>query len=284
METRVTSATREVVIGHDRPTVLIGERINPTGKKRLADALRAGDLEVVREEARAQVAAGADILDVNVGVTGVDEVVMLPRAVQAVAETVDVPLCLDSRNARALRAALEVCPGRPIVNSVTGEEASLEAILPLVKEFNVPVIGLTLDDAGIPAEAEGRVTIAHRIIARATALGIPPEDVIIDCLTLALGANGKAGLATLEAVRRVKAELGVNQTQGASNISHGLPNRPPLNGAYLAMAIAAGLTCPTVDVAQVRTAVLSADLVLGRDDYAMRFIAAYREASGTTLG
>ena len=131
METRVASSTKEVVIGHDRPTTLIGERINPTGKKGLADALRAGDLEAVREEARAQVAAGADILDVNVGATGVDEVVMLPRAVQAVAETADVPLCLDSRNVRALRAALEVCPGRPIVNSVTGEEASLEAILPL---------------------------------------------------------------------------------------------------------------------------------------------------------
>jgi len=284
LETRVASATKEVVIGHDRPTVLIGERINPTGKKRLADALRAGDLEVVREEARAQVAAGADILDVNVGATGVDEVVMLPLAVQAVAETVDVPLCLDSRNVSALRAALEVCPGRAIVNSVTGEEASLDAILPLVKEFGVAVIGLTLDDAGIPAEAEGRVAIAHRIVERATALGIPLEDVIIDCLTLALGANGKAGLATLEAVRRVKAELGVNQTQGASNISHGLPNRAPLNGAYLAMAIDAGLTCPTVDVAQVRTAVLSADLVLGRDDYAMRFIAAYRQASGAALG
>lgn len=284
METRVASATKEVVIGHDRPTVLIGERINPTGKKPLADALRAGDLEAVREEARAQVAAGADILDVNVGATGVDEVVMLPLAVRAVAETVDVPLCLDSRNVRALRAALEVCPGRAIVNSVTGEEESLDAVLPLVKEFGVAVIGLTLDDTGIPPEAEGRVAIARKIVARATALGIPLEDVIIDCLTLALGANGKAGLATLEAMRRVKAELGVNQTQGASNISHGLPNRVPLNGAYLAMAIAAGLTCPTVDVAQVRTAVLSADLVLGRDDYAMRFIAAYREASGTTLG
>jgi 5-methyltetrahydrofolate--homocysteine methyltransferase len=284
VETRVTSGTKEVVIGHDRPTILIGERINPTGKKRLADALRAGDLEAVREEARAQVTAGADILDVNVGATGVDEVVMLPLAVKAVAETVDVPLCLDSRNVRALRAALEVCPGRPIVNSVTGEEASLDAILPLVKEFGVPVIGLTLDDTGIPAGAEGRVAIAHKIVERAAALGIPAEDVIIDCLTLALGANGKVGLATLEAVCRVKAELGVNQTQGASNISHGLPNRVPLNGAYLAIAIAAGLTCPTVDVAQVRTAVLSADLVLGRDDYAMRFIAAYREASGTTLG
>jgi len=258
--------------------VLIGERINPTGKKRLAEALRAGDLSVVREEALAQVAAGADILDVNVGATGVEEVAMLPLVVKAVAEVVDVPLCIDSRKAEALKAALAVCPGRPIVNSVTGEEASLQAVLPLVRERGLPVIGLTLDEKGIPAEAQARVEIAHRIVERAEALGIPRADVIIDCLTLSLGADVKAGLATLEATRRVRDELGVNQTQGASNISHGLPNRPVLNGAYLAMAIEAGLTCPTVDVAQVRLAVLSADLVLGRDEYARRFIGAFREA------
>ena len=185
---------------------------------------------------------------------------------------------MDSRKVKALAAALAVCPGRPIVNSVTGEEASLEEVLPLVKEYGVPVIGLTLDEKGIPADAEARVEIAHRIVERAEAIGIPREDVIIDCLTLSLGANVKAGLGTLEATRRVKAELGVNQTQGASNVSHGLPNRPLLTGAYLAMAIEAGLTCPTVDVAQVRLAVLSADLILGRDNYAMRFISAFREA------
>ena len=278
METRVASATREVIIGGGRPTVLIGERINPTGKKRLAEALRAGDLSVVREEALAQVAAGADILDVNVGATGVDEETMLPLAVQAVAETVDVPLCIDSRKIKALMAALAICPGRPIVNSVTGEESSLEEVLPLVKQYGVPVIGLTLDEKGIPADAETRVAIAHRIVERAEAIGIPREDVIIDCLTLSLGANVKAGLGSLEATRRVKDELGVNQTQGCSNISHGLPNRQVLNGAYLALAIEAGLTCPTVDVAQVRMPILSADLVLGRDNYAMRFIAAFREA------
>lgn len=281
METRVTSATREVIIGGGRPTVLIGERINPTGKKRLAEALRAGGLSVVREEAIAQVKAGADILDINVGATGVDEVDMLPRAVQAVLEVVDVPLCIDSRKVKALAAALAVCPGRPIVNSVTGEEASLQEVLPLVKEYGLPVIGLTLDEKGIPADAQARVEIAYRIVERAEALGIPREDVIIDCLTLSLGANVKAGLGTLDATRRVRDELGVNQTQGASNISHGLPNRPPLTGAYLAIAIEAGLTCPNVDVALVRIAVLSADLVLGRDEYAKRFIAAFREAQAT---
>lgn len=278
LETVVRSATHEVIIGGGRPTVLIGERVNPTGKKRLAEALRAGDLSVAKEEALAQVAAGADILDVNVGATGVDEVEMLPRVVEAIAGVADVPLCLDSRKAKALAAALAVCPGRPIVNSVTGERASLEEILPLVKEHEVPVVGLTLDERGIPAEGGARVEIAHRILEQARALGIPPEDVIIDCLTLSLGANVKAGSVTLEATRRVRDELKVNQTQGVSNISHGLPNRPILNAAYLAMAIEAGLTCPTVDVAQVRPAALSTDLVLGRDNYAMRFIAAYREA------
>jgi 5-methyltetrahydrofolate--homocysteine methyltransferase len=278
VETRVSSATQEVIIGGGRPTVLIGERINPTGKKRLAEALRAGDLSVAREEAIAQVKAGADILDVNVGATGVDEEEMLPRAVEAVAATVDVPLCIDSRKVKALAAALGVCPGRPIVNSVTGEEVSLQEVLPLVKEHNLPVIGLTLDEKGIPAEAEARVEIAYKIVERAEALGIPREDVIVDCLTLSLGANTKAGLSTLGATRRVRDELGVNQTQGASNISHGLPNRPALNGAYLAMAIEAGLTCPTVDVALVRLAVLSADLALGRDEYARRFITAFRES------
>ena len=281
IHTRVASATREVLIGYDLPTVLIGERINPTGKKRLAEALRAGDLAVACEEATSQAAAGADILDINVGATGVDEVAMLPRAVQAVAGMVDLPLCLDSRNLKALRAALEVCPGRPIVNSVTGEQSSLDEVLPLVKEFGVPVIGLTMDDSGIPPEADARAAIAHKIVQRAEALGIPREDVIIDCLTLTLGANTGAGLATLEAVRRVRAELGVNQTQGCSNISHGLPNRPVLNAAFLGIAIEAGLTCPTVDVAQVRMAVLSTDLLLNRDDYAVRYITAFREAQAS---
>jgi 5-methyltetrahydrofolate--homocysteine methyltransferase len=278
METRVSSATREIIIGGNRPTILIGERINPTGKKRLAEALRAGDLSVAVEEALGQVKAGADILDVNVGATGIDELDMLPRAVEAVVKAVEAPLCLDSKNIKALAAALAICPGRPIVNSVTGEESSLEEVLPLVKEFGVPVIGLALDEKGIPAEASARVEIAHRIVERAEALGIPREDVIIDTLTLSLGANVKAGLATLDATRGVRDELGVNQTQGASNISHGLPNRPVLTGAYLAIAIEAGLTCPCVDAALVRQAVLSADLVLGRDNFAMRFIAAFREA------
>lgn len=277
MNTRVASATKEVVIAFERPTVLIGERINPTGKKRLAAALRDGDLDPVRAAAKAQVAAGADVLDINVGATGVDEVVWLPAAVQAVAEVVDVPLCLDSHNPRALEAALRVCPGRPIINSVTGQEAVLAEILPLARQFNAPVVGLTMGDQGIPPDADGRVALAHKIVERAVAFGISEEDVIIDCLTLALGANAQAGLVTLEAVRRVRDELGVNQTLGASNISHGLPNREPLTGAFLALAIAGGVTCPTVDVAKARLAVVSTDLLLGRDGYARRFISVYRQ-------
>ena len=277
METRVSSATKEVVISDGRPTVLIGERINPTGKKKLAAELKAGNMELVRREALAQVQAGADILDVNVGVTGVDQVALLPQAVQAVMKVVDVPLCLDSDDPKALEAALKVYQGKPIINSVTGQERSLEEVLPLVKEYGTAVIGLTMDDEGIPNDPDRRVAIARKIVERAEALGIPREDIIIDCLTLTVGADSKAGLVTIEAIRRVKAELGVNMTLGASNISFGLPDRDLLNSVFLAIVIAAGVNCPIVDVAKVRSAILAADLVMGRDKYAMRYIEAYRQ-------
>lgn len=277
METRVSSAKIEVRIGDERPTVLIGERINPTGKKRLAAALQAGDLELVRQEAQRQVQAGADILDVNVGLPGLDEVTLLPQAVQAVMETVDVPLCIDSHNPHALAAALQVYRGKAIVNSVNGQEVALNEILPLVKEHGAAVIGLTMDDQGIPQDADRRVVIAHRIVERATALGIPREDIIIDCLALSIATSSQSARVTLETIRRVKAELGVNQTLGASNISFGLPERDVINGAFLALAIAAGVTCPTVDVARVRPTVLATDLLLGRDAYARRYIRAFRE-------
>jgi 5-methyltetrahydrofolate--homocysteine methyltransferase len=277
VKTKVSSAVKEVIIGDGRPTVLIGERINPTGKKKLAAALLAGDLEIVRQEALAQVQAGADILDINVGVAGMDEVALLPQAVQAVMETVDVPLCLDSSDPQALEVALKVYQGRPLINSVNGEERSLEAVLPLVKEHGAAVIGLTMDDEGIPNDADRRVSIARKIVERAEALGIPREAVIIDCLALTVGADSEAGLVSLETIREVKAELGVNLTLGCSNVSFGLPDRELLNSAFLAIAIAAGVTCPIVDVARVRPTVLSADLALGRDKYAMRYIKAYRQ-------
>ncbi len=277
METRVSSATKELIIADRLPTVLIGERINPTGRKKLAMALQAGDMELVRQEALAQVQAGADMLDVNVGAQGVDEVDLLPKAVQAVMDVTDVPLCLDSTNPTALEAALKVYKGRPLINSVNGEVRSLEKILPLVREFGAAVIGLTIDDKGIPKDAEGRVAIAHKIVERAGTLGIPREDIIIDCLAMAVGADSAAGLTVVEAIRRVRAELGANQTIGASNISFNMPDRNLLTSAFLIIAIAAGVTCPIVDAVKVRPIVLAADLTLGRDKYARRYIKDYRQ-------
>jgi len=277
METKVSSPSKEVIIGDNRSTVLIGERINPAGKKKLAEALKAGDLDVVRKEALAQVQAGADILDVNVGTFGVDEVALLPRAVQAVMDTVDVPLCLDSSNPDALEAALKVYKGKPLVNSVTGEEHSLKRVLPLIKKYGAAVIGLVQDDEGIPKDTERRVWIAHKIVEKVEAAGVSREDLVIDCLAFAIGAEPSSGVAVIEAIRRIKAELGVNMTMGASNVSFGLPERELLNNAFVVMAIAAGATCLIVDVAKVRPIILAADLVLGRDRRARRYIEAYRQ-------
>lgn len=277
METRLSGATEEVVIGGNRKTVLIGERINPTGRKKLAAAFQSGDMEYVRQEAIAQVQAGADVLDVNVGIPDVDEVTLLPQAIKAVMEAVDVPLSLDSDNLKALEEALKVYQGKPIVNSVTGQERYLNEVLPLVKEYGAAVIGLTMDDEGIPTDIDRRVAIAHKIVERANGLGIPSEDIIIDCLVLTVGTDSRAGLVTIEAIRRVKSELGVNQTLGASNISFGMPDRNLLTSTFLTLAIAAGVTCPVVNVARVQPAVLATDLVLGHDEHAMRYIRAYRQ-------
>ncbi|MCG2770035.1 MAG: dihydropteroate synthase, partial [Anaerolineae bacterium] len=241
METRISSATKEVVISYELPTRLIGERINPTGKKKLAAALEAGDLEMVRREALAQVEAGADILDINVGTPAVDEVALLPEVVQLVMETVDVPLCIDSSNPKALEAALKVYKGKALINSVSGEERSLEEILPLIKEAGAAVVGLTMGDEGIPQSADQRVAVAYKIMDRAAALGIPAEDVIIDCLALTLGADTSAGMITVETIRRIRAELGVNITLGASNVSFGLPDRNLLTSAFLSVVIFAGV-------------------------------------------
>jgi 5-methyltetrahydrofolate--homocysteine methyltransferase len=282
METILKSAKKTVKISLDRPTVTIGERINPTGKKRLAAALASEDLDLVRQEAEAQVEAGADVLDVNVGAAGVDEVDMLPKALRLVMETVSVPVCIDSADPKALSAALtlhqELAPeGKPLINSVNGEEERLESVLPLVAEHKTAVIGLAMDDDGIPPTAEGRLAVVRKIIERAESLGIPREDVIIDCLALTVGADAQAGLVTLEAIRMVREEFGVNQTLGASNVSFGLPDREMINWVFLGMAIQRGLTCPIVDVAKVRPAILAADLLLGRDDYAMRYIKDYKK-------
>ncbi len=277
MKTRIASASKEVIIGDGQPTVLIGERINPTGRKKLSEVMRTGDLDMVRNEAVKQQAAGADVIDVNCGVPGVDEVDLLTRAVQAVAEAVDLPLSIDTPNHEALAAALKVYKGKALVNSVTGEEKSMANVLPLVKEHGAAVVALLQGDGGIPADVEGRMAVAETIVERAESLGIPREDLIMDCMAMTVGADSKAGAVTLETMHRLRDELGVNLVLGASNISFGLPEREHVNGAFVALAISAGATCLIVNTAKVRPAVLATDLLLGRDDFAGRYIAGYRE-------
>ena len=277
MDTILRSASREVTIRPDGPTIVIGERINPTGKKLLAASLAARDMRRVQRLALSQVEDGADVLDVNVGAAGIDEVEVLPLAVKAVMEVTDAPLCLDSANAAALRAALEVYPGKALINSVNGEQASMERVLPLVKEYGAAVIALTMDDNGIPATAEERIAIAATIVERAGALGIPPEDVIVDCLALSVCTDGTAGRTTLEAIRGVRERLGVNMTLGASNISFGLPDREAINDIFLAMALAEGVNAPIVNPGQSRKAILISDLLLGKDEFGMRYVRFHRQ-------
>jgi 5-methyltetrahydrofolate--homocysteine methyltransferase len=279
MKTRLSSATKEVIIGDELPTVIIGERINPTGKKKMTAALEAGDLDAVRKEAEAQIEVGADVLDVNAATANTDEVTLLPKVVQVVMDTVDVPLCLDSSRPEALEAALKLYKGKPLINSVTGQEESLRETLPLVKEYKAAVIGMTVDDEGIPDEVERRVAIAHKIVEQAEKSGIAREDVIIDCVTMTLGADPKSASVTIESLSRIKEELGVNMTLGASNVSFGLPNRDLINSAFLAVAMAAGLNCPVINAAKMRPTVLAVDLILGRDKNAMRYIKAQRQFS-----
>jgi 5-methyltetrahydrofolate--homocysteine methyltransferase len=276
METIIKSDQQEVIISREKPFVIIGEKINPTGRKKLAAALKEGNLEYVKELALKQVEAGADILDVNVGVPGIDEVDLLPKVAKLVSETVDIPLCLDSADRDALAAALKDLPGRPLVNSVNGEEASLEAVLPVVKEFGVPVIGLVMHDDGIPNDADTRVSVAGKIIERAAKLGIPSEDIVIDPLVLTVGADSNAGAVTLETVKRVCKEFGVNINLGASNVSFGLPDRHTINQAFLALAIGEGATCAITDPMKLASIILASDLLLGRDDFGSRYIGYWR--------
>ncbi len=277
METILKGTKGTVRIAPDRPTVLIGERINPTGRKKLAAELAAGNVEIVKGEALNQIAAGADVIDVNVGAAGVDQTAVLPRAVELVQEVVEAPISIDTPDPNALAAALKVYLGKPLVNSVNGEEKNLSRVLPLVAEYGAAVIGLCMDDDGIPNDPRKRLEVARRIVERAEGLGIPREDILIDCLAMTVGADSKAALVTLEAIRLVKAELEVNQTLGASNVSFGLPDREVVNWAFLAMAIKEGVNAPIVNAAHVRKAILAADVLLGRDEFAMRYIKNYRK-------
>jgi 5-methyltetrahydrofolate--homocysteine methyltransferase len=277
METKVSTPTKEVIISYDRPTVIIGERINPTGKKKLAEALKNGDLSIVKKEALEQVAAGATILDCNVNAPGVNDVKLLPEAIKIIQATVDVPLCIDSPNSDALEAGLKVYKGKPLVNSISGETAKLARVLPLIKEYGAAVIGLAQDDDGIPKTAERRVAVAYKIVEAAAKMGIPKEDIVIDVMTYAIGAEPKAAMDVLNALRQIRMELGLNMTMGASNISFGMPDRPILNNAWMAMVIEAGGTALIADAAKVLPAVLSADLILGRDRFARRYLEDHRK-------
>jgi 5-methyltetrahydrofolate--homocysteine methyltransferase len=278
MHTILKGKTKEVIIGIDRPFVMIGEKINPTGRKKLAAALAEGNLDYVRQLAENQIAWGAEILDINVGVPGIDEIAVVKQVVELIASLADVPVCLDSANPEVLAAGLAVAPGKPLVNSVSGEEKKLAAILPLVKERGAAVIGLTMDDNGIPKTAEERVAVAEKILERAAKLGIPAEDVVIDPLVLTVGSDSKAALVTLQTVELLRKEFGVNINLGASNVSFGLPERPTVNAAFLTLAIQLGATCSITDPIKLGQTVKAADLLLGRDDNSIRYLKYFRAA------
>ena len=278
METVLRSRSKQVVISIDRPFVIIGERINPTGRKVLAAEMKAGVMDRVKADAVAQVEAGAQMLDVNAGVPGIDEPALLVQAIKAVSEVTDVPICIDSSVIEALEAALTIYEGKALVNSVTAEGERMDRILPLVKKYGAAVIGMSNDETGITMVPQERVEIARRIIERAAYYGIPPEDVVIDPIAMTVAADPQAGLITLETMRLIKEQLGNNMTCGASNVSFGLPDRPVLNAAFFPVAMHAGLTCAITNplVQEVRKAVLASDLLLGHDEYAMRWISTFR--------
>jgi 5-methyltetrahydrofolate--homocysteine methyltransferase len=279
LTTQLKSSTKTVKIHRDLPTVIIGERINPTGRKAVLEALQAGNFDIVRKDALDQVAAGAAVLDINAGVPGADEPVLIQQIIRNVQEVVDVPLCIDTANPAALAAALSIYAGKALINSVNGEERSLNNVIPLAKEYGAAVIGLCMNDNGIPMTAEARLAVAATIIERATKAGIPLEDIVIDPLAMAMSADSNAGRIALDTIALVVKEFGVNISMGASNISFGMPDRKYINATYIAMAIHAGLTCPITNplLVEVNSAVLAADLSMGRDEYGMRWIKAFRK-------
>jgi len=281
--TLVASATKEAVIGFDREFCVIGERINPTGRKKLAAEMIEGNFDTVTADAIAQVEAGATMLDVNAGVTSVNpnetEPPLLAKTVELVQSLVDVPLCLDSSVSAALRAGLEVCKGRPLVNSVTGEEEKLEAILPLIKKYDVPVVAISNDEDGISEDPDVRFAVAKKIVERAADYGIKPEDIVVDPLVMPIGAMATAGLQVFSLVRRLREELKVNTTCGASNISFGLPHRHGINAAFLPMAIASGMTSAIMNPLrpQEMEAVRAANVLMSTDENCVTWIRTYRE-------
>lgn len=279
-DTVIASATREVVIGSGRPFVMIGERINPTGRKLLAEEMRAGDFSRVERDAIAQVESGAQMLDVNAGIPLADEPAILARTVQLVQALVDVPLSIDSSIVDALEAGLSAYRGKALVNSVTGEEERLERVLPLVKKHGAAVVAISNDDTGISEDPDVRFAVAKRIVERAADHGIPREDVIVDPLVMPIGAMPTAGRQVFALLRRLHDELKVNTTCGASNVSFGLPNREGINAAFLTMAISNGLTSAITNplLPDVRAAIMAADVLMGNDRECSDWIRRFRVA------
>ncbi len=287
-ETVVSSASKEVCIGFDRPFVIIGERINPTGRKILAEEMKNGDFSRVEADALAQVAAGAHMLDVNAGIPLADEPAILAEAIRIVQSVTDVPLSIDSSIVAALESGLSVYQGKALVNSVTGEEERLEVVLPLVAKHGAAVIAISNDETGISEDPDVRFEVAKKIVERAADYGIPHYDVIVDPLVMPIGAINTAGKQVMHIVRRLREELKVNTTCGASNVSFGLPNRNGINSAFLTMAIAAGMTSAITSPLHAETmqAVLGADVMMGNDPDCRNWIRKYREpnAVGETRG
>ncbi len=278
-DTALSSASREVVIGFDRPFVVIGERINPTGRKRLAEEMRGGEFSTVVADTLAQVAAGAHMLDVNAGIPLADEPAILAHTVELVQSLTDVPLSIDSSIVAALDAGLRAYRGKALVNSVTGEEERLESVLPLVAKHRAAVVAVTNDETGISEDPDARFEIARKIVSRAADYGIPAADIVVDPLVMPIGAIATAGRQVVHLVRRLREELKVNTTCGASNVSFGLPHREGLSAAFLAMAISAGMTSAIANPLkpEIMQAVMAADVLMGNDPDCARWIATYRE-------
>ena len=283
--TVVSSHKKEVVIGFDRPFCVIGERINPTGRKRLAAEMAAGDFSTVETDAIAQVEAGAHMLDVNAGIPLADEPAILAETVKLVQSLVDVPLSIDSSIVAALESGLSVYQGKALVNSVTGEEERLEVVLPLVKKYGAAVVAISNDETGISEDPDVRYEVAKKIVERAADHGIPREDIVVDPLVMPIGALGNAGVAAFRLIRRLREELGVNTTCGASNVSFGLPNRHALNGVFLAMAAGAGMTSAIMNPLheEEMTGIMGADVLNGVDRNCARWLKKFRQPAPATI-
>ena len=285
-DTVISSASKEVIIGFDRPFVMIGERINPTGRKLLAEEMKNGDFSRVEADALSQIAAGAHMLDVNAGIPLADEPALLSEAIRLVQSVTDVPLSIDSSIIEALEAGIAAYEGKPLINSVTGEQEVMERVLPLVAKSGAAVVAISNDETGISEDPDIRFDVAKRIVSAANDFGIPTADVVVDPLVMPIGAMGNAGQQVFRLVRRLRNELGVNTTCGASNVSFGLPNRHAVTGTFLSMAIGAGMTSAIMNPlhSEVKSAVMGADVLMGNDQNCAQWISVHRDPDATPSG